>query len=238
MKFVIRDRADYDYATRRRHPARRSRRVLRPCCSRRFTTCWRRRNWPPGFSRIARPSGCSCKLTSTSGAQTYAASDGVVSRKETHGRQERVRALMPRVRDCAVSCVQRRMRPRSSRRVRPKSGSRLLDAPDRVAGLKVDEVVARLQLKPGNVVADLGAGSGIFAVPLARAVGPTARSTRSRSTQTLVPITSTGRQSEQNVTNVRTVLGKFADPGAAGRGRGRRLPARRAAPRRGQGRRI
>jgi ubiquinone/menaquinone biosynthesis C-methylase UbiE len=46
-----------------------------------------------------------------------------------------------------------------------------LEAPDRVAGLKIDEVVARLSLKSGDVVADLGAGSGLFALPLAKAVG-------------------------------------------------------------------
>ena len=46
-----------------------------------------------------------------------------------------------------------------------------LEAPDRVAGLKIDEVVARLSLKSGDVVADFGAGSGLFALPIAKAVG-------------------------------------------------------------------
>lgn len=49
---------------------------------------------------------------------------------------------------------------------------RTLDAPERVAGLKVDEVVARLKLAPAEVVADLGAGTGAFTLALARAVGP------------------------------------------------------------------
>ncbi len=47
-----------------------------------------------------------------------------------------------------------------------------LESPERVAGLRIDEVIARLRLTPGNVVADLGAGSGLFAFPLAKAVGP------------------------------------------------------------------
>jgi len=35
-----------------------------------------------------------------------------------------------------------------------------------------DEVIARVDLKPGMVVADIGAGTGFFALPFARAVGP------------------------------------------------------------------
>ena len=46
-----------------------------------------------------------------------------------------------------------------------------LEAPERVAGLKIEEVVARLGLKSGDVVADLGAGSGLFSLPMAKAVG-------------------------------------------------------------------
>jgi ubiquinone/menaquinone biosynthesis C-methylase UbiE len=45
-----------------------------------------------------------------------------------------------------------------------------LEAPDRIAGLKIPEVVAGMKLRPGDVVADLGAGSGPFVVPLSRAV--------------------------------------------------------------------
>jgi ubiquinone/menaquinone biosynthesis C-methylase UbiE len=35
-----------------------------------------------------------------------------------------------------------------------------------------DEVIDRLDLKPGMVVADIGAGTGFFALPFARAVAP------------------------------------------------------------------
>ena len=47
---------------------------------------------------------------------------------------------------------------------------KLLDAPDRVAALKVDETIAKLKLRPDDVVADLGAGTGPFVVPFAKAV--------------------------------------------------------------------
>jgi ubiquinone/menaquinone biosynthesis C-methylase UbiE len=38
-----------------------------------------------------------------------------------------------------------------------------------------DAIVARLGLTPGEVVGDVGAGTGLFSVPLSRAVGPTGR---------------------------------------------------------------
>jgi protein-L-isoaspartate O-methyltransferase len=50
-----------------------------------------------------------------------------------------------------------------------------LDAPDRAEWQKPDEVVAAMRLRPGEVVADVGAGSGYFALRMARAVGPAGR---------------------------------------------------------------
>ena len=47
-----------------------------------------------------------------------------------------------------------------------------LERPSRIPGLKIDEVIAALGLKPGMVVADIGAGSGAFTVPFAKAVAP------------------------------------------------------------------
>ncbi len=50
-----------------------------------------------------------------------------------------------------------------------------LEHPERLAWQKPDEVVAALRLRPGQVACDLGAGPGVFAIRLARAVGPAGR---------------------------------------------------------------
>jgi ubiquinone/menaquinone biosynthesis C-methylase UbiE len=47
-----------------------------------------------------------------------------------------------------------------------------LDDPRRLLWMPPDEVIGRLDLKPGMVVADIGAGTGFFALPFARAVAP------------------------------------------------------------------
>ena len=50
-----------------------------------------------------------------------------------------------------------------------------LQDPERLAWQKPDEVVAALGLRPGQIACDLGAGPGVFALRLARAVGPAGR---------------------------------------------------------------
>ena len=56
----------------------------------------------------------------------------------------------------------------------------ILEREQRVSGLKIEEVVSRLKLKPGDIVADIGAGSGVFSGPLAQAVTPTGIARNSR----------------------------------------------------------
>ena len=86
-----------------------------------------------------------------------------------------------------------------------------LDSPKRVEGLKIPEVVARLQLKPGDVVADIGAGTGLFAVPLARAVAPGGTAYAVEVDQGLVDAI-VRKAREQQVSNLQGVLGQFDDP--------------------------
>jgi len=46
-----------------------------------------------------------------------------------------------------------------------------MEAPDRDAWQKPGEVIRALDVKPGQVICDIGAGPGYFALPLARTVG-------------------------------------------------------------------
>ena len=86
-----------------------------------------------------------------------------------------------------------------------------LDSANRIARLKVDEAVAALQLKPGDVVADIGAGSGVFTLPLAKAVTSTGKVYAVDIEKGLVDHIAR-KAKEQKATNVHAVLGKFTDP--------------------------
>ena len=91
-----------------------------------------------------------------------------------------------------------------------------LEGPQRVATQKIDEVLAKLRLKPGMVVADIGAGSGLFSRPLAKAVAPSGKVYAVDIQQDLLDYINQ-RDKEENIRNVQTVLGEFDDP---------KLPAR------------
>jgi ubiquinone/menaquinone biosynthesis C-methylase UbiE len=45
------------------------------------------------------------------------------------------------------------------------------DDPARLSWLPPDEVIAMLRVQPGDLVADIGAGTGYFTLPLAHALG-------------------------------------------------------------------
>lgn len=86
-----------------------------------------------------------------------------------------------------------------------------LEQPQRIAGLKIPEVVSRLNLKPGMVIADLGAGTGVFAREFSKAVGPTGKVYAVDIDNELLNYIRE-RATKEKQTNIRTVLGKFEDP--------------------------
>jgi ubiquinone/menaquinone biosynthesis C-methylase UbiE len=86
-----------------------------------------------------------------------------------------------------------------------------LDSPQRLQGLKVTEVVAALRLKPGTLVADIGAGAGVFSLPLARAVRPGGRLYAVEVDEKLLEhVVELG--TEQGVTNIEPVFAEYDNP--------------------------
>ena len=84
-----------------------------------------------------------------------------------------------------------------------------MDSPDRV--LKVDEVIAKLKLKPGDIVADIGAGSGAFSIPMAKAIAPNGILYAVDIDQKMLDYVAE-RAKKEGVANLRTVLGEYDDP--------------------------
>jgi ubiquinone/menaquinone biosynthesis C-methylase UbiE len=86
-----------------------------------------------------------------------------------------------------------------------------LENPQRIQSQKINEVIARLALKPGQVVADIGAGSGLFSRPLAKAVAPSGKVYAVDIDKGLLDYINHAAK-EQNIGNIQTVLGEFDDP--------------------------
>lgn len=88
---------------------------------------------------------------------------------------------------------------------------KVLDSAERVAGLKVHEVAASLELGEGDVVADLGAGTGPFVIPFAAHVSPKGKVYAVEVDRGFLPYIQ-NRARAAGVENVQTVLGEFTDP--------------------------
>ncbi|HET9949976.1 MAG TPA: methyltransferase domain-containing protein [Longimicrobiales bacterium] len=87
----------------------------------------------------------------------------------------------------------------------------VLESGRRLESLEIERVVAAIGLRPGDVVADIGAGTGIFSIPLARAVGQEGQVLSVEVDPGFLPMIER-KAREQGVANVRTVLGEFTDP--------------------------
>ena len=88
---------------------------------------------------------------------------------------------------------------------------KVLDTPERIASMRIPEVVAALSLRQGDVVADLGAGSGPFVVAFANAVSPAGRVYAVEVDKDFFPFIE-ARLKAAGVAHARTVLGEFTDP--------------------------
>jgi ubiquinone/menaquinone biosynthesis C-methylase UbiE len=81
----------------------------------------------------------------------------------------------------------------------------------RLPTLKVDEVIAKLGLKPGDIVADVGSGSGAYSIPFAKAVAPNGIVYAVDIDQEMLNYVA-DQAKKAGVTNLRTVLGEYNDP--------------------------
>jgi ubiquinone/menaquinone biosynthesis C-methylase UbiE len=86
-----------------------------------------------------------------------------------------------------------------------------LEAPERVAGLKIPEVVAAMKMRPGDNVADLGAGSGLFVVPLSSATGANGKVFAVEIDRNFFPHIQR-KAKAAGVTNIQTIAGEPMDP--------------------------
>jgi predicted methyltransferase/mono/diheme cytochrome c family protein len=86
-----------------------------------------------------------------------------------------------------------------------------LERPERVPGLKFDEVIAALGLKPGDVVADIGSGTGAYTIPFAKAVAPSGKAIAVDIWPELLDYVKQ-KAVAANVTNLQTVLAALDDP--------------------------
>jgi SAM-dependent methyltransferase len=86
-----------------------------------------------------------------------------------------------------------------------------LERPDRIPGLRIDDVIASLELKPGDVVADIGAGTGAFSIPFARAVAPSGMVLAQDIWPELLDYIAEKARKEQ-VVNLQTILGQGDNP--------------------------
>jgi predicted methyltransferase len=92
----------------------------------------------------------------------------------------------------------------------PAAAPEMLEGPERDRWQQPEQVVAALGLRPGAVVADIGAGSGYLLPHLSRAVGPGGRVYAQEIQADYLPALA---DHSESLGNVRVVLGTAADPG-------------------------
>lgn len=90
-------------------------------------------------------------------------------------------------------------------------GADWLERPEREFEEQPSKAIAALQIKPGDVVADVGAGSGYYTVRLAERVGPTGRVFATDIQPEMLSLLRT-RVSRSRLDNVELVVSADADP--------------------------
>ncbi len=88
---------------------------------------------------------------------------------------------------------------------------KILEDPHRIERLKPQEVIKSLGLKAGDVVADIGSGSGLFTRPMARAIEPDGKVYAVDIDRELLEYVEQSAK-QQGISNITTVLGENDSP--------------------------
>ena len=95
-------------------------------------------------------------------------------------------------------------------RVMGHQGADWLERPERQTEEKPDELLKALEFKPGEAVADVGAGTGYLSAPIARIVGTNGIVFAVEIQQEMLDLLSS-KMSAQGITNIHPVLGTIRD---------------------------
>lgn len=109
---------------------------------------------------------------------------------------------------------QQRRHPISGRVLAPTmgvEGAAWLDRPEREAEEAPSKAIAALNIRPGAVVADVGAGSGYYTVRLAEVVGPTGKVVATDLQAGMLDIIRS-KIARDRLTNIEVVQGRADDP--------------------------
>jgi SAM-dependent methyltransferase len=104
-----------------------------------------------------------------------------------------------------------RLDAQGHRRLFPPQDLGLLEAPDRDAWQKPDQIMDALAIADGSVVADIGAGAGWFTIRLARRVGPNG-TVYAQDVQRQMLEAIRRRSAREGLSNVHTRLGEGSAP--------------------------
>src|SRR5687767_15979320 len=110
----------------------------------------------------------------------------------------------------AAACVASVSAAQQAQRT-PEEYAKFLEGADRVARMQVPRVVTALELKPGMKVADIGAGSGLFTRPIAKAIAPGGVAYAVDIDAALLKIVERGAANEK-IANIKTIQATAADP--------------------------
>lgn len=91
-------------------------------------------------------------------------------------------------------------------------GAGWLERPERIREERTDRLLDLLELRPGMTVADIGAGTGYFSLPMAERVSPDGRVLAVDIQPEMLTIIST-RMRKANMSNIVPHLGTQTDPG-------------------------